>query len=95
MKKFPKIVQADKRGQIVIPKDIRAELGIEEGTGFYMYSVTNEGIFLKKVPEDSLEGSDALTEIENKAEKINVDPKNISKTKKSYVKTMEGNLELL
>ena len=45
---FPKIVQVDKRGQIVIPKDIRAELGITPNTNFWVYSVTDEGILLKK-----------------------------------------------
>ena len=39
MKKYPKVVQCDKRGQIVIPKDIRNELKIDEGTGFWMYSL--------------------------------------------------------
>lgn len=95
MKKFPKIVQADKRGQIVIPKDIRAELGIEEGSGFYMYSVSEEGIFLKKIPEDNLEDSKELEEISEKADKLSVKPENIEKTKKEYKKTKKGNLELL
>ena len=54
MKKFPKIVQADSRGQIVIPKDIRRELGIDEGTGFYMYTITDEGILLKKIENKEL-----------------------------------------
>ena len=43
-----KIVQVDKRGQIVIPKDIRLELGISSKTNFWVYSVTDEGILLKK-----------------------------------------------
>ncbi|MFT4303350.1 MAG: AbrB/MazE/SpoVT family DNA-binding domain-containing protein [Candidatus Woesearchaeota archaeon] len=44
----PKIVQVDKRGQIVIPKDVRNELGITDKTSFWVYSVTDEGILLKK-----------------------------------------------
>ncbi|MBR9692074.1 AbrB/MazE/SpoVT family DNA-binding domain-containing protein [Candidatus Woesearchaeota archaeon] len=50
--KDPKVVQADKRGQIVIPKSIRKELGIEEGAAFWMYK-TEEGIFLKRIEAPS------------------------------------------
>ena len=46
--KTPKVVQADKRGQIVIPKSIRKELKIEEGAAFWIYK-TEEGIVLKKI----------------------------------------------
>ena len=49
MSKYPILVQADKRGQIVIPKNIRLELGIDKNTGFTIYSVTKAGILLKKV----------------------------------------------
>ena len=49
MSKYPILVQADKRGQIVIPKNIRLELGITKKTGFIIYSITKEGILLKKV----------------------------------------------
>ena len=52
MPKTPKVVQADKRGQIVIPKSIRAELGIEEGAAFWMYK-TEDGIFLKRIDTPS------------------------------------------
>ena len=48
MTKPPKVVQADKRGQVVIPKSIRAELKIEEGAAFWMYK-TEDGIFLKRI----------------------------------------------
>jgi len=44
----PKIVQVDKRGQIVIPKDVRNELQIGNKTNFWIYSITDEGILLKK-----------------------------------------------
>ena len=43
-----KIVQCDKRGQIVIPKKIRLELGIDEGAAFWIYK-TDDEIRLKKV----------------------------------------------
>ncbi len=62
MKKFPKIVQCDKRGQIVIPKDIRADLGLEEGTGFWMYSIEDEGILLKKIEVHSNEEEEEIVE---------------------------------
>ncbi len=96
MKKFPKIVQCDKRGQIIIPKDIRIELGINENSGFYIYSITDEGILLKKIPLVNFEEhKDILTEIENKSEIIDIKLKNIEKTKEEYKKTKEGNLELI
>ena len=50
MAQHPKVVQADKRGQVVIPKSIRAELNIEEGAAFWVYK-TEDGIFLKKIKE--------------------------------------------
>ena len=71
MKKYPKLVQIDSRGQIVIPKDIRSELGIDEGTGFWVYSIENEGILLKKVDAKPLgEHENVLSELEEKAPKL-------------------------
>jgi AbrB family looped-hinge helix DNA binding protein len=49
MKKQPILVQCDKRGQIVIPKNIRLDLGINGNKGFEVYSVTGKGILLKVV----------------------------------------------
>lgn len=49
MERYPILVQCDKRGQIVIPKNIRLDLGIDEKKGFMVYSVTQEGILLKVV----------------------------------------------
>ena len=98
MKKYPKLIQIDGRGQIVIPKDIRRDLGIDEGTGFWVYSITNEGILLKKAdpPQlDSAENQEILSEIEEKHEKINIKKKNIDHAKKKYKKTKDGNLEVL
>ena len=46
--KHPKVVQADKRGQIVIPKSIRDELKIEDGAAFWLYK-NKDGIVLKKI----------------------------------------------
>ena len=96
MKKYPKIVQCDKRGQIVIPKDIRRDLGIEEGTGFWVYSVTDEGILLKKIDSEPLDDQkEIIEELEDKADKIKVNKKNIKKSVKKYKKTKEGNLEII
>ena len=52
-KEIIKIVQCDKRGQIVIPKKIRLELGIEEGAGFWIYKKEDE-IILKKIEGPSI-----------------------------------------
>ncbi len=96
MKKYPKIVQSDSRGQIVIPKDIRRELGIDEGTGFYMYTITDEGILLKKIDAKELaENKKILDELTEKAGALDIDPKNITKSVKKYKKTKEGSLEVV
>ena len=96
MKKYPKIVQCDSRGQIVIPKDIRRELHIDKGTGFWMYSVTEEGILLKKIDILPLDNNkEILDEIDEKAAKIKIKKSNIRKSVKKYKKTKEGNLEVI
>ena len=96
MKKYPKIVQCDKRGQIVIPKDIRNELKIEEGTGFWMYSVTEEGILLKKVANPEIgEHTDILDELNDKADKIKVSRDNLAQTIDEYKKKKDGNLDVI
>ena len=96
MKKYPKIVQCDSRVQIVIPKDIRHDLHIDEGTGFWMYSITDEGLLLKKVDIPELEkNKQILDEIESKADKIKLKKSNIQDTVKKYKKTKDGNLEVI
>jgi bifunctional DNA-binding transcriptional regulator/antitoxin component of YhaV-PrlF toxin-antitoxin module len=96
MKKFPKLIQCDRRGQIIIPKDIRSELKIDESTGFWVYSIDNEGLFLKKVDSAPLEQHDkAISELEAKSGKIGVDNKNIKKSIEKYKKTKEGKLDLI
>ncbi len=42
----PEIVQCGRRGQIVIPKEIRKRLGIREAD-FDLFAVGDKGIFLK------------------------------------------------
>lgn len=94
MKKFPKIVQCDARGQIVIPKDIRQDVGIDEGTGFYMFSINEEGILLKKIPEEKLDSDNHLIkEINNKSDKIGLNKKNIDKAINNYKNKKTGGLE--
>lgn len=96
MKKYPKVVQCDKRGQIIIPKDIRQELKIEEGSAFWVYTVTDEGILLKKINLDSLSPDDPIIkELKEKSEKINVKTKNMDETVKRYKKIKEGKLDLI
>lgn len=96
MKKYPKLVQCDKRGQIVIPKDLRAELGIDEGTGFWMYAVSEEGILLKKLdaPEIAIHKRE-LDELRINADKLKLKRKNIDASEKKYKKTTKGKLELI
>jgi len=85
MKVYPKILQCDERGQIVIAKKIRDELNIEEGTGFFAYIIENEGIFLKIIPSKDLkDNTNALNEIKKKAKKLGIDPKNIDESIKKY-----------
>jgi AbrB family looped-hinge helix DNA binding protein len=96
VKKYPKLVQCDQRGQLVIPKDIRLALGIEAGTGFWVFSIEGEAILLKKVTLAELdENSPAYRELAEKAGKIGIDAKNLKKAAKEYKKTTEGNLEVL
>jgi AbrB family looped-hinge helix DNA binding protein len=96
MKRYPKIVQIDRRGQIVIPKDIRVDLNIDEGTGFYMYTIINEGILLKKIQPAELKDHKVLLEkLEEKANKIRLKKKNLRKSVILYKKTKKGNLEVI
>ncbi|MGV8171157.1 MAG: AbrB/MazE/SpoVT family DNA-binding domain-containing protein [Candidatus Woesearchaeota archaeon] len=94
MRKYAKIIQNDKRGQIVIPKDVRQELGIEEGTGFYLYAIEGEGILLKIIPNKDLsEHSHIVKEVEVNADKINVKKQNVDKSVENYKKKERGNFE--
>ena len=95
MKKYPKTIQCDDRGQLVIPKDIREELGIKEGTGFWVHSIVNEGILLKKVLAPSLDEEEIITEIDNKAAKLGIKKEHLRKTLKIYQQEKEGNLEII
>lgn len=94
MKRYAKIIQSDKRGQIVIPKDVRRDLNIDEGAGFYLYIIENEGILLKTIPNKDLsDQSHIVREIEINADKINVKKQNIKNSVESYKKKSKGNFE--
>lgn len=95
MKKFPKLLQADARGQIVIPKEIRRELGIDEGTGFFAFCIGKEGIFLKKVEAKPLSEQPEIRELREKAKAVPVDPKHIDAAEKQYAQRKRGGLEEL
>lgn len=96
MKRYPKLVQCDRRGQIVIPKEMRIDLGIEEGTGFFMYSISDEGILLKKVEVQELKDDDTIIqELKEKSDKISLSKDKIDKAMKDYKKTKEGGLDLI
>lgn len=96
MKKYPKAITCDERGQLVIPRDIRTDLNIEEGTGFLLYVVTKEGILLKKIDPQPLDAHhEILNEIEQKADKLDIKKENLKKSIRDYEKIKEGNLELI
>ncbi|HYD02797.1 MAG TPA: AbrB/MazE/SpoVT family DNA-binding domain-containing protein [Alphaproteobacteria bacterium] len=96
MKRYAKIIQSDKRGQIVIPKDVRRELNLDEGAGFYLYIIENEGILLKTIPSKELsDHSHIIKEIEINADKINIKKQNIKSSVESYKKKSKGNFENL
>lgn len=87
-------MQCDSRGQIVIPKEVREELGIEEGSGFWMFVIEKEGVLLKKVDEPKLEEDNTLVqELKEKAGKIGISKDNLSKSAKRYIRKKKGRLE--
>ena len=50
-----KVVQADKRGQIVIPKAVRKQLNLEDGSAFWIY-VHNDTVVLEPIKKPKLRG---------------------------------------
>lgn len=94
MKRYAKIIQTDGRGQIVIPKDVRQALDIEEGTGFYVYIIENEGILLKTIPLKELgEHKQLVEEISISGPKIDVKKKNVESSVDNYKKQGKGNIQ--
>lgn len=92
MKRYPKLLQTDARGQLVIPKEIRRALGITDGTGFWAYVIEKEGILLKKIDAPPLNENDTKP-IKDNAKKIGVDTKNIANSEKHYNKPNDGVFE--
>ncbi|MEM4259785.1 MAG: AbrB/MazE/SpoVT family DNA-binding domain-containing protein [Candidatus Woesearchaeota archaeon] len=94
MKKYARLVQCDKRGQIVIPKDVREELKIEEGTGFYVYTIDDEGILLKIIEPKTLEDQEnIIRKISDNSDKIKLNKKNLDKSIEKYKKEELGKLK--
>ena len=87
-------MQCDSRGQIVIPKEVREELGVEEGSGFWMFVIEKEGVLLKKIGEPKLEEDNTIVhELKEKAGKIGISKDNLSKSAKRYIRKKKGRLE--
>lgn len=84
----------DSRGQIVIPKDMRSELGIDFGAGFWMFSIEKEGILLKKVETPDFD-SQSVDEIKHNSKTLGMDIKNIDKASQDYKKGKGGRLDVL
>lgn len=77
----------------MIPKDVRSELRVDEGSAFWMYSITDEGILLKLVPRQELTSdSPIVSKVKEKASAIKVNPKNIDQSIAKYNKG-SGRLE--
>ncbi|MBN2457926.1 AbrB/MazE/SpoVT family DNA-binding domain-containing protein [Candidatus Woesearchaeota archaeon] len=94
MKQYPKIVQSDSRGQIVIPKDIRQELGIADGTGFLMYTVADEGILLKVIPAEPLQKQEKIIkELSENSGKVRISKANLDRSVKRYKASGVNRLE--
>ncbi|MFC1753960.1 hypothetical protein ACFL96_11320, partial [Thermoproteota archaeon] len=67
---------------------------IAEGTGFWMFSITDEGILLKKIEHEELsEDHSIITEVMDKSSKIKVKKENVKKTIQGYKKRRGGKLE--
>lgn len=96
MKKYPKIVQVGSRGAIVIPKEMRRELNIDEGAAFWVYAIGDDGLFLQRAEEKSLEDNAGLKQLEDKKTKIGLHKDAVSSAKKHYKRPKKHhNLEMI
>ena len=78
----------------MIPKDVREELALDEGSGFWVFSVEGEGILLKKIEQRTLTEEDpSVREILDKKDKLNISQKNVLRAMKKY--RSNGKLEEL
>jgi len=95
MRKYPRIVQADGRGQLVIPKEVRNALSIEDGTGFFVYVIENEGIMLKLIKEPDLENEEIVHTIGKNTQKIGIQKSKLKKSVASYKRKKKGGLDII
>jgi len=93
MKRYAKVVQSDDRGQIVIPKDIRLELGLEQGASYALYVIDKEGIFLKTIPIKELGQHKSVKTLKANAKKVGIKERSIETSVKKYRKVSVTNLE--
>ena len=94
MKRYAKVVQSDERGQIVIPKDIRLELGLERGAAFAIYLIEQEGLFLKPVSVPDLgQHGRVLDDLRKHADTLKIKKKNIDKSVAKYKRVTLTNME--
>jgi len=64
--------------------------------GLAMYTVTEEGILLKKIDTPELsDHKEILEELDEKADKIKIKKSNLKKSVKKYKKTKDGNLDVI
>ncbi len=62
------IVSVDRSGRLVIPKSLRDELGIEEGTKFLISSSENGRVFLQKFDIEELSAR-----LEKEVKRVDID----------------------
>jgi len=94
MKRYAKVVQSDERGQIVIPKDIRLELGLDQGASYALYVIDKEGIFLKPLHIKELgDYKNVLAKLRVNAKKLKIKETNVDQSARNYKKRSVTNLE--
>lgn len=87
MKRYAKLLQMDERGQLVIPKDVRQEMGLDAGVGFALYALDNEAILLKPIPMKDLEDHpELMRELETNLSKLKLSKKALEKAQQRYKK---------
>lgn len=90
VRRYAKLVQCDRRGQIVIPKEVRDALGIDESTGFHVYLIPDEGILLKRVEAPELANDPALQRLRQHAEALGISAEALERAVAEYKKGNGG-----
>ena len=94
MKRYAKLLQMDERGQLVIPKDVREELGLAAGVGFMLYALDDEAIVLKPVhARDLAEHPSTVRELEANASKMKISKDALAKAQERYRKQGKHNFD--